>query len=115
MKKQLTFKEKSELKHGKKIVICSSNEEKAVLTKRFPKGTIIAVKSDTGDCGSYRIIDINSMQEAAHIRAIKLGLTEVARNDISLESHKEFIRLMQEAEMEETIYEDEHARGFLLP
>lgn len=104
--KKFTFKERQELKHGKKIVVCSSNEEKELLTKRFPKGTTIAVKADTGDRGSYRIISLDDMAEAAKIRAIKLGLSE-SQKEMSLEEHKRLIRFMQECEMEDTVYADE--------
>ena len=87
-------------------MVCSSNEEKELLAKRFPKGTTITVKADTGDRGSYRIISLDDMAEAAKIRVIKLGLSEFQKG-MSLEEHKRLIRFMQECEMEDTAYANE--------
>lgn len=101
------------MKRGKKIVVCSSNEEKKLLTKRFPKGTTITVKADTGDAGSYRIVDLDNLVEAARIRTIKLGLNK-PQEELSYESHKQLIKFMQQCEMEETAYANDFGGSDLL-
>ena len=102
-RKNFSIKEIIKFKQGKLIVICSSEAEREALLKRFPKGTIITVKAETGDAGTYRIMDMESLKTVAKAKAAAIEpICKPYSEDI--EKQREFIKFLQEEESLETLY-----------